>query len=726
LHEIIDAPDFSSPAVDAGFHDYWARGLVSGDWTPPDGYSDPKIQTNPYLRPPGYPYFLAFLYFLSGSSYLVSRLFQMCLGLLNCVVAWLIGRYLFGRAVGLIFTAFMSVYWVFIYFEGEFLEPVLLVFLLLLAVVFLFLWLRKFAFYYLLLASLCFGLAALSRPNCLLFLPMMFLWVCWIAHKSLAWRGVLITALILVLGIAVAIAPVTIRNYIVADDFVLISSNAGINLLIGNCNSAEGEFTMFYLPGHGSFGTCYDYHIIVELFEKKIGTPLKHSQVSRHLANIAFRYIKAHPVRTLKLTLKKAALFWGPREISHNKDVKQVRQSSYILRNIPMSFPCVLSLCLVGVLRFLFDIKQQRSGRNRHLALTKECRQLSIFIVLFVIIYFLSYLPFFVTALYRVPIIPFLLLFGAYGLHRIFTFIITKDFLRTAVWSATAIALYLIATVDAFPSLGQAGVHQSNGVHYLYDGQWDMAINEFNEALRLKPDYSEAYYNLGFVHLVQNKLEEAIVYFEKALQLKPNYTEAHDNLGSVFLRLGKFDKAIAHHNEALRLNPDGMGSTNLAISLNPGYVEVYIQISAALARQGNTEKALEYLQHAIRMRPDSSRAYFMLGLVLSERGSLNDAVRYLIAATRLDPNSPLQHYKLGEVFAKQEELDRAIACYTKAIRLKADYAEAHHSMANALLRKGNTAEAIIHYKEVLRISPDDKAARTKLAEAQALLEEESK
>ena len=77
-------------------------------------------------------------------------------------------------------------------------------------------------------------------------------------------------------------------------------------------------------------------------------------------------------------------------------------------------------------------------------------------------------------------------------------------------------------------------------------------------------------------------------------------------------------------------------------------------------------------------------------------------------------------------FMSVKKLDKAIDFYARAIHQQADYAEAHYGMANVLLRKGNTAEAIIHYKEVLKINPDDKAARTKLAEAQALLEEESK
>ena len=62
LSQIYNARDFSAPLVDAGFHDYWARAIISGDWTPPEGSEDPQISIKPYLRPPGYPYFLALNY----------------------------------------------------------------------------------------------------------------------------------------------------------------------------------------------------------------------------------------------------------------------------------------------------------------------------------------------------------------------------------------------------------------------------------------------------------------------------------------------------------------------------------------------------------------------------------------------------------------------------------------------------------------------------------------
>ncbi|MEJ2722497.1 MAG: hypothetical protein P8181_15365, partial [bacterium] len=77
LSEIKNAPAFAYPAYDAAYHDYWARAIDSGDWSPPKFHQDPKIDELPFFRPPGYPYFLAGVYAITGGSYLGARLLQM-------------------------------------------------------------------------------------------------------------------------------------------------------------------------------------------------------------------------------------------------------------------------------------------------------------------------------------------------------------------------------------------------------------------------------------------------------------------------------------------------------------------------------------------------------------------------------------------------------------------------------------------------------------------------
>ena len=101
LRELVETPDFATPLADAAFHDYWAQALVTGDWGLPPGTPDPGIRDAPYLRPPGYPYFLAAIYRVAGpGSYLAVRVVQMALGLVSAVLAYWLGRSLFGAGPG--------------------------------------------------------------------------------------------------------------------------------------------------------------------------------------------------------------------------------------------------------------------------------------------------------------------------------------------------------------------------------------------------------------------------------------------------------------------------------------------------------------------------------------------------------------------------------------------------------------------------------------------------
>jgi 4-amino-4-deoxy-L-arabinose transferase-like glycosyltransferase len=230
LGEVCGSLEFSCPAVDEEFHDYWARGLATGDWTPPDDYEDPLIGSTPYLRPPGYPFFLAGVYRLAGHGYLAPRIAQTFVGLINCLLTYLMARKVFGAVVGLIAALMMSSYWIFIYFESKLHEPVLLIGLGLLLVYLLSLWSDRTGVLRSLAAGLVLGVFALVRPTVLPFGGAVVAWMLWTLRRGRL-RLFPASGLAFVAGALLAIAPVTVRNWIVARDFVLISSNAGVNLI---------------------------------------------------------------------------------------------------------------------------------------------------------------------------------------------------------------------------------------------------------------------------------------------------------------------------------------------------------------------------------------------------------------------------------------------------------------------------------------------------------------
>ena len=83
--------------------------------------------------------------------------------------------------------------------------------------------------------------------------------------------------------------------------------------------------------------------------------------------------------------------------------------------------------------------------------------------------------------------------------------------------------------------------------------------------MKLRPDYADAYFNLGSVLFQQGKIDEAIIQWRKALEIQPRDAEAHRNVADALRKERKMDEAIAEYKQALSITPeDGAALNNLA------------------------------------------------------------------------------------------------------------------------------------------------------------------
>jgi len=698
---------FYLPGVDAGYHDFWARGLVTGQWAS-NLYGDPEIQKMPFFRPPGYPYFLALVYKLSGCSFLFARVIQMLIGLLSAFVAFLLGRRWFGARMGLIFAGLMSVYWVFIYFEGELLEPVLLVILSLLLIYELALWTERITFRRALLAGIIMGVFALVRPNVLLFAPVALLWALWIVRRRRDVKPFKLAVIGVALGSVLVISPATIRNYIVARDFVPISTNSGINLYIGNNPTANGRVTGI-IPGLGAFQTCFDYPQLVRNLEAKLGRRLKHSEVSKYFSDEAIAFMESHPGDALRLTGTRALLFWGPKEVGHNKEDELERANSGVLRRIPGGFPAALALSVIGTAFWLTGIRRGKDAS----AESQTRNEVLVLVWLFVITYFVSYLPFFVAGRYRAPVVPFLLLLGAWGIDRMISLVAERRFGAVGLWLALFAAAYALASANPTgyaPDL--AFWHYSRGVELKLAGKIDPAAQEYSESLRIKPDFPLANVNLGLIRANQGRFDEAVEHFSRVLDVLPDDAWAHYGMGLALAGKGNFGAAIREFETATRLDPSQyMGQYHLgtllfargnlagaegrfiqALKGNPEFAPGYVGLAMIYEARGRWDKAISHYAEAVKFSPDPF-LHSKLANLYARTGRFDEAAAQFSAVIRLNPKDPLAHYNLALAFERLGKLDEAIAEYSKAVEIRPDLAKAHKNLAVALYFKGDYSGA---------------------------------
>lgn len=93
-------------------------------------------------------------------------------------------------------------------------------------------------------------------------------------------------------------------------------------------------------------------------------------------------------------------------------------------------------------------------------------------------------------------------------------------------------------------------------------GDLDGAIQEYQEALRIKPDYAKAHSSLGIAFTQKGNLDAAIHEYQEALRINPYDAQSHSNLGIAFAQKGDLDSAIHAFQEALRINTDYLDAHN--------------------------------------------------------------------------------------------------------------------------------------------------------------------
>jgi 4-amino-4-deoxy-L-arabinose transferase-like glycosyltransferase len=220
--------DNESPLVrgDTVEYNQIAVNLVQGEGY---AYFDPPQPTA--FRPPGYPVFLAAVYKVFGVSLLAARFAQAFLRAGTCVLIFLTARVLFGtRAAGV--AAVASVFYPFFlyYHVGPVAAEGLYTFLLVLLLFLLQLGLRRRGSALWFLSGTVLGAAFLTAPRIFLF-PVFLVMLMPMALSSR--KRAAVCTVLLVLGCGLVMLPWTVRNYIVFDRVVLVTTHGGYDLLAG-------------------------------------------------------------------------------------------------------------------------------------------------------------------------------------------------------------------------------------------------------------------------------------------------------------------------------------------------------------------------------------------------------------------------------------------------------------------------------------------------------------
>jgi tetratricopeptide (TPR) repeat protein len=665
LLQVKSNPHFFSPTMDPLYHDIWAQNIANGNW----------IGTKAFFRAPFYPYFLAVVYKIFGHNYILPRLIQHLVGSISCVLVYFLTKKLFGRKVAVISGILAASYGMFMYFEDELLLDSFLVFFDLLLILFLLQAKENPKLSRWFICGIILGFSAITRPNILFFIPFVWLWIFLVFKKERPFKKIFAYSASFLLGSVLIISPITLRNLLAGEDLVLIASQGGINFYIGNNKNSDGMSAIFYKED-------WQYRDFQQMAEKEAGRSLKPSEISNFYYRKGIDFLLENPSPGLKLWVKKLYVFWNKFEISNNQDTYFFRRYSSLIRILPLGFWIIGPLGLVGMILSLLTVSRFQKSDSGKIERRKKKIVLPI---LFVFSYMITVVMFFVTDRFRIPVIPFLIIFSGFALAWFVEKALKKDM--------SAVVLFFILLLPFSILVNSNAYHLGVG------------------------DFSQAYFSLGNVYLQKGNLNQALVEYDSALARNPRASRAHLNQGMVFFKKGEYDKAEKEFLSELKLNPDED--------------KAYNNLSAIYRQKGLYDKAEEMAEKALQLRSYYPEAYMNLALSLWENGKIGEAEKALNQGLKNVHPFLEGELLLGEIYLAEGKLDSATERFEKIIHApsspqdvaydlevlatkrdpynlenKAIQSKAHFNLGTIYVQIGEVNQAESHLKQALFLNPN--------------------
>lgn len=581
-----EKPYFYEPVVDSAAYDRWAQEIARGD----------VVGKQVFYQDPLYPYFLGAVYKVFGRDLYLVRLLQILLGVAGCWMLFEAARRLGGTAVAFVALAIAALYRPFLFYDTALLKEFLAVVLVETALLCVVLD-RKWSW---LAAGLALGLAVLIRANLLLVVAILAIF--------LAIRKRFAPAALVAGGALLAILPVTIRNAVVAKDFVLTTYQLGPNFYIGN---HPGNSTGRYVPPPFLTAASPDFEepdFRAEA-ERMSRRQLQPSEISSYWTSRTWAEMDGG--RFLGLTARRLLEYVNNHEVPDNYNYDFMRRFSWVLRLPLFGFWIVAPLAAAGM---VFAWRER--GRWGWL-------------YLFVAAYYLSIIPFFVFGRYRLPVVPPLLLFAGLGTVRLFE----RCRVKRWPWSAGAISAGVlgVALIPIGPRNFNAA-HYNLGLYHYQGGspaaaaaelehvrhiphpQWhylrglayeeardpDRALEAFHEAARLDPISPDAAFHLARAYRAVEAIDDAIHWYETTLRLDTPRLDAWVELGRCRMAKKDWMGAMQAFNGAAIVSWEGnLEKARLYAELGM-WPQVVRECDEVLRRSKNQREARELRERALR------------------------------------------------------------------------------------------------------------------------------
>jgi putative PEP-CTERM system TPR-repeat lipoprotein len=227
-----------------------------------------------------------------------------------------------------------------------------------------------------------------------------------------------------------------------------------------------------------------------------------------------------------------------------------------------------------------------------------------------------------------------------------------------------------------FPNRSEG--YELRGRVFCYKKQFKDAIVPFQKAVAIRPSAGTCYL-LGLCHFNNGEFELAINQLQQALDLDPAHEQARLLVALVYLKKSKADDAITEIRKTLATNPKNAAAHSI--------------LGSAFLAKGMSAEGISELNRALELDPGLVDARFKKGIFELSRGNMGEAVAELSAAVHIDPELLNGRVMLASSYLQRNEYAKAMATAQQGIRGQKTDAILFNIIADAYLQQGKHAEA---------------------------------
>jgi tetratricopeptide (TPR) repeat protein len=235
----------------------------------------------------------------------------------------------------------------------------------------------------------------------------------------------------------------------------------------------------------------------------------------------------------------------------------------------------------------------------------------------------------------------------------------------------------------------------SQGLGILSRDDFTRALNYFEKAVEVDPNYAEAWYQAGFSYGMLGRHQDALKASKQAARLRPDWAETYVNIGASSFALGQFKEAAEAYRQATRLDEDN--------------ADAHYALGLSFNKLSRTDEEILAYKRTVALKPDHANAFEQLGLAYFKQKRFAESISAFEQLKTYKPDAKTYNY-LGESYLELDKAQESVDAFNNAVGYNPDFDKARYNLGRAYLKLGDRDSAAIQY-EILRSSKSDWADR---------------